>query len=119
LLFAPDKRVTIDEFARVLRPGGRLVATTWDYHSQPEGRPPRVADHRPLLTAAGFRTRAYAETEAWRERITGITDRLLEAVRDLAVETGADPNELRDDLHEMAATTACMIRRVMLIAVRG
>jgi ubiquinone/menaquinone biosynthesis C-methylase UbiE len=39
LLFARDKAAAIGEFARVLRPGGRLVVTTWDYHRQPNGRP--------------------------------------------------------------------------------
>ena len=54
LLFAPDKQAALVEFGRVLRHGGRLVFTSWDYHSQPVGRPPQVADHRPLLVAAGF-----------------------------------------------------------------
>jgi hypothetical protein len=78
-----------------------------------------VADHRPLLTAAGFRTLAYEETDSWRERINSITDRMLQAVGDLAVEAGADPNELRNDLTETAAATDCMIRRVMFIAARS
>src|SRR4051794_12327463 len=49
LLFAPDKAAAVVECSRVLRPGGRLVATTWDYKTQPTGRPPQLADHRPLL----------------------------------------------------------------------
>src|SRR5205823_1013639 len=63
LLFAPDKAVAIAELHRVLRPGGRLVFTTWDYHSQPEGRPPQVDDHRPLLASTGFALLAYDETD--------------------------------------------------------
>ena len=54
LLFTPDKAAAVRELARVLRPGGRLVLTSWDYHRQPAGRPPQVGDHRPLLEAAGF-----------------------------------------------------------------
>ena len=49
LLFAPDKGVAIREISRVLVRGGRLVATTWDYHTQPVNRPPQVDDHRPHL----------------------------------------------------------------------
>jgi ubiquinone/menaquinone biosynthesis C-methylase UbiE len=49
LLFAPGKQAALREASRVLRPGRRLVLTTWDYSRQPEGRPPQVADHRPLL----------------------------------------------------------------------
>jgi cyclopropane fatty-acyl-phospholipid synthase-like methyltransferase len=118
LLFAPDKAAALAELARVLRPGGRLVVTTWDYHSQPRGRPPQVADHRPLLTDAGFETLAYDETDRWRETLSEI-DRLLMANADeLAEEEGADPDEVCRDLAEMGATISCMIRRVLFVAVR-
>src|SRR5689334_21977563 len=39
LLVAPSKQAAPREASRVLRPGGRLVLTTWDYSRQPEGRP--------------------------------------------------------------------------------
>ena len=53
-LFAPDKKAAAAEIFRILRPGGRLVMTTWDYHRQPDDRPRQVADHRPLFRAAGL-----------------------------------------------------------------
>jgi ubiquinone/menaquinone biosynthesis C-methylase UbiE len=53
LLFSPDNAAAARELARVLRSGGRLVITSWDYHRQAEGRPPQVADHRVLLTGSG------------------------------------------------------------------
>ena len=80
LLFAPDKAAALGELARVLRPGGRLVVTTWDYHTQPRGRPPQIADHRPLLDDAGFETLAYEETRQWRQTTFDLERLLMEAV---------------------------------------
>jgi SAM-dependent methyltransferase len=118
LLFTPDKAAATREFARVLRPGGRLVLTTWDYHSQPVGRPPQVADHRSLLDDAGFDVVAYEETVNWRERQLGTTDGMLAAVDELAAETGEDRDELEADLREMRATDAAMIARRFIVAQR-
>jgi hypothetical protein len=101
-----------------LRPGGRLVLTTWDYDRQPEGRPPQVEDHRPLLEDAGFDVDAYEETREWRERQYGTTDRLLSMVDAIAAETGEDAEELRTGLQEMRASMDCMRRRVLNVAGR-
>ena len=118
LLFAPDKEAAVREFARVLRPGGRLVMTTWDYHSQPPGRPPQVADHRLLLEAAGFEISAYEETVDWRERQLRTTDGLIAAVDEFAAEVGEDRDELEAGLREMRATDESMIARRLVVAVR-
>jgi SAM-dependent methyltransferase len=69
LLFTPDKGAATREFARIVRPGGRLVFTTFDYSAQPAGRPPQVGDHRPLLEEAGFDVLAYDETDDWHHRL--------------------------------------------------
>jgi ubiquinone/menaquinone biosynthesis C-methylase UbiE len=118
LLFTPNKRSAITELARVLTPGARLVATTWDYSSQPPGRPPQVVDHRPLLDEAGFAVLTYEETDRWRERLETIDELLLDAVEELAAEMGTDPAEVRRDLIEMSATLTCMTRRVLIVAER-
>ena len=118
LLFAPDKRAAATEMARVLRPGGRLVATTWDYHAQPVGRPPQVSDHRPLLADVGLDVEVYDETADWSQRQRAISERLLASVDELAIESGEDPLVLRQGLEEMAATQDTMSRRVFIVAQR-
>jgi SAM-dependent methyltransferase len=118
LLFSPDKPSAIREMARVLTPGARLVATTWDYWSQPLGRPPQVADHRPLLEWAGLTVLAYEETDRWRERLKEIDGLLLDAVDELAKEVGVDSSELRRELIEASATNEFMTRRVLIVAER-
>ena len=116
LLFSPEKRAAIAEFARVLKVGARLVATTWDYHRQPAGRPPQVSDHRPLLEDARFSVLAYDEPEGWRERQNRIDELLLQAVDELAAEIGTDRDEVRAGVEEMHATLDCIIRRVFIVA---
>jgi ubiquinone/menaquinone biosynthesis C-methylase UbiE len=116
LLFTPDKAEALRQLRRILRPGGRLVLTSWDYHRQPAGRPPQVDDHRPLLEAAGLETVSYEETEDWRERQMRTTELLLDACAELAAETGYTEAETRAELEEMAATFATQTRRFLLVA---
>jgi SAM-dependent methyltransferase len=118
LLFAPDKPAAAAEMARVLRPGGRLVATTWDYHAQPVGRPPQVSDHRPLLADVGLQVEVYDETVDWDQRQRAIAEQLLDSVDELANESGEDPAMLRQGIEEMAATQDTMSRRVLIVARR-
>jgi len=116
LLFTADKAAAITELRRVVRRGGRLVFTSWDYHRQPAGRPPQVSDHRPLLTAVGFDVLVYEETDDWRRRITETTAGLLENVEELAAESGDDLAETKADLEEMQATIDAMSRRILVVA---
>jgi ubiquinone/menaquinone biosynthesis C-methylase UbiE len=118
LLFAVDKPTALAGLARVLRPGGRLVTTTFDYHRQPQGRPPQVDDHRPLLKRAAFQVLAYEETAQWRYRAESTSDGLLAAVDEIAVQTGEDPDQLRAETREMRASVDDMSRRVLIVAER-
>jgi len=116
LLFTADKAAAVSELRRVVRRGGRLVFTSWDYHRQPPGRPPQVADHRPLLAAAGFAVLAYDETEDWQRRISDVSAGLAENVEELAAESGDDVAETRARLEEMRASIDAMIRRILVVA---
>jgi ubiquinone/menaquinone biosynthesis C-methylase UbiE len=116
LLFTPDKAAALRELRRVVRDGGRLAFTSWDYHRQPKGRPPQVDDHRPLLAAAGFDVLAYDETEDWRRRCAETAAGLLRNVEELAAESGSDPERSRAELEEVLANIDTMVRRVFAVA---
>jgi SAM-dependent methyltransferase len=116
LLFTPSKQAAFVEFRRILRPGGRLVLTSWDYHSQPVGRPPQVPDHRPPAEAAGFEVIAYDTTDRWRERNELAGQALLDAAEEFAAESGEPVEEIRAGIREMNATVGTMIRRFFLVA---
>jgi SAM-dependent methyltransferase len=115
LLFTPSKEAAFVEFRRILRPGGRLVLTSWDYHSQPVGRPPQVPDHRPLAEAAGFEVLAYDTTTgggAERARRPAPPGRRRGARSGERRARRGGPGGLR----EMNATVDTMIRRFFLVA---
>ena len=116
LLFTVDKAAAIRELRRVVRHGGRLVFTSWDYHRQPAGRPPQVEHHRPLLETSGFDVLAYEETQDWRRRIAETTAGLIENVEELAAESGDNIAETRTQLEEMEATIDAMTRRILVVA---
>ena len=116
LLFTPSKAAAFAELRRTLRPGGRLVFTSWDYHRQPAGRPPQVDDHRPLLAAAGFETDAYEETEDWLDRQRRTLQGLLDACEELAAESGASVEQTRAFWEEMFGTLDTITRRVLVVA---
>jgi len=116
MLFTPSKEAAFRELRRILRPRGRLVMTSWDYHRQPVRRPPQVPDHRPPAEAAGFEVVAYDTTEEWRERQEHIGKDMLEAVAELAAESGESVEQVRAGILEMNATVEAMSRRVLLVA---
>ena len=94
------------------------MLTSWNYHSQPAGRPAQVADHRPLLDQAGFDVLGYEETQAWRDRQQRTGRALLTAAGELAAESGGTAAQRRARIAEMNATLGCIIRRVLVIAQR-
>ncbi len=53
LWVAPDKPAALREVARILRPGGTFVFTSWDFATSPPDEP-QPSHHEPLLREAGF-----------------------------------------------------------------
>lgn len=115
-LFTPDKAAATREVARVLQPGGRLIFTSWDFRTQPSNRPPQVADHRPLLDAAGFEVLRYDETVDWAHRQRETTAGLLASISELAPVWGVTEAEARASLEEMEATMDHHLRRFIAVA---
>lgn len=117
LTFAEDKAAALDEIARVLTPGGRLIFTSWDYRATPPGRPPQVPDHRPLLERAGFAVLAYEETDRWRERWRATNLGLIAAEDALATELGTDVAAARVDRlrRQLVEQVPLAIRRVLVV----
>ena len=89
LQYAPDKRAALAEFARILRPGGRLVFACFALDAARVAGVPilgtdPVDDYAPLLEHAGFDVESCAETPRWRERLTA-TYEAVAAARDAIV----------------------------------
>jgi SAM-dependent methyltransferase len=94
LQYAPDKQAALDEAARILRPGGRLVFACFEFE------PARVADlpilgtdpvseYAPLLEKASFDVVSYTESDNWRERLTETYQAVVDASPTLTEEMGA------------------------------
>ncbi len=117
LWVVPDKGTALREVARLLRPGARFIFTTWDFGVSPDDEP-QVADHHPLLDAAGFDVEAYEETAGWARDFQALVTG-YEAARDqLAAEFG---EQGADDLlahHRRRAALLPQWQRILVIARR-
>jgi ubiquinone/menaquinone biosynthesis C-methylase UbiE len=93
LQYAPDKRAAVREFARIIRPGGRLAFFAFELHPERAHGLPVVGDdpvddYRPLLEEIGFRVLQYDETPRWHERLFGAYGAVIDAQQVLREEMG-------------------------------
>jgi SAM-dependent methyltransferase len=93
LQYAPDKEAAMVEAARILRPGGRLVCSTYELDPKRAADMPilgldPVEDYRPVLAQAGFRVESYEEVPGWPEPMTTAYSTILDAREDLTREMG-------------------------------
>ena len=125
LQYAPDKRAAMREFARVVRPGGRLAFFAFELDPERSrdlpiiGEDP-VDDYRPLLKEASFRVLTYEQTPHWLiQHVRNGHSLLIEAQQALRREMGEVATAAM--LSEMTVTLQRDIYRgrVFALAERG
>jgi ubiquinone/menaquinone biosynthesis C-methylase UbiE len=88
-----DKRSAVEEMARLLRPGGRLLLTGFEVDPDRVAGFPvlgldPVADYTRLLEGAGFDIESYEESQDWRGRLLSAYDAVLQEAESLVAEMG-------------------------------
>ena len=117
LQFVPDKNALLCEVARVLRPGGRAVITTWERRgSGPADLPASyaIADAGALAEAAGLQVFLREERDDWQEQERAFYQRVI----------AEDGDDAEPALHLLAQEGrdllphAASVRRLLLAARR-
>lgn len=118
LQYVADKRPTLREVARVLRPGARLALTAFEI--DPDRASPLpiygndpTADFRPALEDAGFTIETYEETAGWHDRVMGTFRAVLEHYPQLEAELGKQAASLLAAEARVALETGIYRRRVL------
>ncbi len=90
LLFAEQYGRAFEEAARICRPGGRFVFTSFEL-AEPSvslGGAGPIADYRPYLEKAGFKIESYDEATDWEPRMRTVFSGILENREQLLIELG-------------------------------
>ena len=123
LVYATDYAATMREIARILRPGARFVATTFEIDpgtAESLGVPVQdgLGDSRPILEAAGLQILAYEELVGSAQRLRATLNAVVNARDALVVDTG--PIALKVFISELSrcADATFMKRRVFITAER-
>ncbi|WP_235030401.1 class I SAM-dependent methyltransferase [Nonomuraea solani] len=90
-----NKRAAFAEVARVLRPGGRFVFSTWE---------PSYLDHAGMLGRAGFTVTSREEADRWLERQLEVYRRILADSVALEKELGPGVSVLLAEARDTPAT---------------
>ena len=123
LQYAPDKQAALVEAARILRPGGRLVFTTYELSPERAADMPilgvdPVEDYRPIFTKAAFKVETYEEVRSWPEPMTTTYSTILKAGEALTKEMGEAAVAALFMEMSMTLERRPYRRRVLIVATR-
>lgn len=123
LQYAPDKRAALEEAARILAPGSRLVVACFELEPERVAGLPvlgtdAVADYHVLLAAAGFDVMRYEETRGWLERLTAAYQAALDARRTLIDEMGEPAVQALAGEMSLTLQLRPYRRRVLIVATK-
>jgi SAM-dependent methyltransferase len=110
----------VREIARLLRPGGVFVATSWEVLADDVPLATMVRDYTPILQAAGLTVRTHEVLEGWKERSSLFYRALLEREPALKEEMGEAADDLLDEARQFFARVALppRVRKVFIVAER-
>jgi ubiquinone/menaquinone biosynthesis C-methylase UbiE len=113
LFLVQDKLGSVQETARILKPGARFVCTTWEVD-----RPGYLGDYHPILEKGGFVVETYEETEGWKERQVAVYSRIVEERETLIREMGEASALIWVNGAKFELSMIDSMKRIMFVARR-